>query len=237
MLPVRHGVLARRLRTSPGRNVERRLALAVHVADVIENTEGLVVGRLHENDPGAVAKQHGGRAILGVHDAAHPVRAAQQHRARGARLDHLRRHHEAVDEPRARGGKIEAPGVHGAELALDDGRGRRAQPVRRHRGDDDAVDGRGRDPAPFEAALGGGDDQVGGRARRGKAALRDAGARLDPRVGRVEVPLEVGVRIDVRRYVVARRGDCCPHPMGPPSEQDFKGLRASSGSACAPATL
>ena len=115
---LRHRFGAGRDETAAGRNIESRRPLAVHVADVLEDADLVVLAHLHQHDARAVPEEYGGRPVGRIHDTRHAIRAADEYAAGRAALHQLGRGHQRVHEAGARAGEVEAPRVDRAELGL-----------------------------------------------------------------------------------------------------------------------
>ena len=156
-----------------------------------------------DHGAGAVAEEHGRRAVVVVDDAAERLGAAHEHDRRAAGLDERGGLVEAVEEAGAGGVEVDRRGALGADDAGDLGREARRDAVGREGRDDDVVDLGAGAPGVVEREQAGARRQVGERlVALEVAALADAGAAHDPLVVGVQALLEVAVGDDV----VGQRG-------------------------------
>src|SRR5512133_683742 len=147
---------------------------------------------------GAVAEEHGRRAIVVVDDAAEGLGAAHEHDRGAPGLDEGGGLIEAVEEARAGRVEVDRRGALGADDAGHLGREARRHAVGRESGDDDVVDLGAGAPGVVEGQQAGARRQVGERlVALEVATLADAGAAHDPLVVGVQALLEVRVGDDV----------------------------------------
>ena len=156
-----------------------------------------------DHGAGAVAEEHGRRAIVMVDDAAERLGAAHEHDRRAAGLDERGGLVEAVEEAGAGRVEVDRRGALGADDARDLGRQARRHAVGREGRDDDVVDLGAGAPGVVEGQQAGARRQVGQRlVALEVTALADAGAAHDPLVVRRS---RMPVRRTIHSSLVSRR--------------------------------
>src|SRR5262245_46121365 len=181
-LPV-HGLARGRVEAAAAGHIQMFSARAVDLMTVIEDAVGLLAfgARLKQNHARAVTEEDERRAVFGVQDAGHHVRADDQDLAMLAALDELRAGGQRVEERRAGGGDVEAPGSGRANLVLYQAGGRGEEHVGRDRRDNNQLDLMGLDAAPLQQVVYRLDRQLGRRrAFFDPVALVNARAPADP---------------------------------------------------------
>jgi hypothetical protein len=158
--------------------------------------------------PRAVAEQDAGGPVGPVHQPGHFLGPDHQGAFRQTTRHETVGDAERINEARADRLDVEGHAHARAQLALNDGGHRGKGHVRRRRRHDDQVDVRRRLAGVGQGLPGGLDRQVAGRLIVARlVALPDAGAFLDPFVGRVDDLGQVGVGDDLLRQVRADAGD------------------------------
>ena len=159
-----------------------------------------LVGRGQHDRSRAVAEQDAGAPVGVVEEPGQQLRADDERVLREPGLDVGGRGRVAVHEARAGGHHVERERLRVADRLLDQGRGRRHPVVGREGREDDHVDVVGLEARGVDRPQAGHGAHRRRRLVRGRdAPLADPGPADDPLVGRVDHPLEVGVRQDLAR--------------------------------------
>src|SRR6266581_8601147 len=209
-----HGLVIARMERTASWHVEKRAPRPIHVVFKIENA--LVrTRRFQENRPGAIAKEHTGRAILVVKDGGHGVAADRQHFLVRPRAYELRSHGQSVSKAGTRGGQVKAPGVLRRDAFLHQAGSGWEKHVWRNGGKHDQVDLRGIGVGLRQEGFGGFSRHV----RRGGAvfddvAFTDARARANPFVVGLDDFFQIRVSHHLWRNVARYTRDFCRDAVG-----------------------
>ena len=184
MLPLIDGVGAGWDRGTPSRLAEDFRVGAVGAADAANDPHSGGVAPAQDRCAGTIAKKDASGAVFKIEDAAQFFGTDDKGLIEIARLQHAGGNIETINKTGTGRLNIEGGALGQIELTLNQTCGGGEGHVGRHGGHQNEINFRGVDTGVFNGtARRGGRHMAGVFVLRGKAALADAGAGLDPLVG------------------------------------------------------